>query len=169
MPRKGYRWTPEQRANFLEASRNRIAPHGMTGTAFYARFQNIKARCNDPKSIGYRIYGARGIKCEWKDFMEFKNDMYDSYLEHAEEYGAKDTTLDRINNDGNYSKENCRWATHAVQNRNTRMNHMIPIIFFEDAFGVSHTTMRRWIKMYGTDEAMKMMKHRYDANQRSEI
>lgn len=79
-------------------------------------------RCNNPKDKEYHNYGGRGIQCLWKKFEEFKNDMYDSYLKHLEKYGKENTTLDRINNDGNYCKENCRWATIKEQNRNKRTN-----------------------------------------------
>lgn len=65
-------------------------------------------------------YKDRGIKCLWNNYQEFKNDMYESFLVHLKKYGKIQTSLDRINNDGNYSKENCRWANWEIQNKNKR-------------------------------------------------
>jgi len=92
---------------------------------FYFVYQHLLRRCNNPKDKEYHNYGGRGIQCLWKKFEEFKNDMYDSYLKHLEKYGKENTTLDRINNDGNYCKENCRWATIKEQNQNTTRNIVI--------------------------------------------
>lgn len=94
--------------------------HGMSQTAFYKKWTSMTSRCNNPNTDGYVNYGGRGIKIEWKSFKEFKDDMYESYLKHVEEFGQKQTTIDRINNDGNYRKDNCRWATYSEQITNSR-------------------------------------------------
>lgn len=86
----------------------------------YRKWAGIKQRCNNPNCERYPNYGGRGITYEpaWEYFDNFFNDMSESYYKHVEEFGEKDTTLDRINVDGNYCKENCRWATWEEQARN---------------------------------------------------
>jgi len=98
--------------------------HGCCGTSFYNMYKNLNRRCDNKNDKNYKNYGGRGITNEWKSFIEFKNDMYSKYIEHQKEHD-KDTSLDRINNDGNYSKNNCRWATARVQCNNTRKNRII--------------------------------------------
>ena len=82
----------------------------------YQRWKGMKARCTNPNHISYNNYGGRGIDVsqEWKeDYKNFYKDMIDSYFEGAE--------LDRIDNNGDYSKENCHWVTREsnVNNRRT--------------------------------------------------
>ena len=62
--------------------------HNMTRTRFYVTYQNLKSRCNNKRNINYHNYGARGIKCFWNSFEEFKNDMYKSYQTHIKKFGA---------------------------------------------------------------------------------
>jgi len=102
-----------------------IKTHGLTDTRFYGIYGGIKSRCNNPNRVKYASYGNRGIKCLWKSFDEFKNDMYRSYLEHVEKFGEFETTIERKNNDGNYCKKNCSWATHSEQSRNTKRNRLV--------------------------------------------
>jgi hypothetical protein len=93
--------------------------HGMSTTKFYYVWNGMKRRCENPKTEKYKYYGAKGIKVEWKTFEEFRDDMYQGYVEHLEEYG-KDTSIDRIDTYGNYCKLNCRWATAKEQANNKR-------------------------------------------------
>ena len=99
--------------------------HKMSDTKFYSVWEGIQQRCNNKNSTAYRLYGKIHRKCLWKTFEDFRDDMYESYLRHIKKYGEKNTTIDRINNDGHYSKENCRWATYKEQTRNTNRNKFL--------------------------------------------
>lgn len=103
------------------------AKHRMHGTRFYNIWKQLRQRCNNPDSPGYKFYGERGIKISerWDTFLNFKDDMYELYISHCELHGDNNTSLDRINTKGNYSPENCRWATDKEQGRNTRTNTLI--------------------------------------------
>lgn len=90
--------------------------HGESGTRLYHIWVNMRQRCNNPKNNNYKNYGGRGIEVcgEWEaDFAIFgKWAIQNGY--------ADNLTLDRIDNDGNYEPNNCRWTTRLIQRHNQR-------------------------------------------------
>lgn len=103
--------------NKIYGKENNLYKHGFSSTRFYNIYRGLKRRCNEVNHIEYHRYGAKGIKCLWNSFEEFKRDMYESYRDKL--------TIDRIDNARHYCKENCRWSTATEQGRNKRNNHLL--------------------------------------------
>ena len=115
MPRGVYERTTERRAQHRAAmmgNQNAVA-HGMEGTRTYRSWDGMLQRCHNPRNPRYPDYGGRGITvCErWCSFANFYADMGER---------PEGTSIDRIDNDGNYELGNCRWATASEQQRNQR-------------------------------------------------
>lgn len=85
----------------------------------YVIWSNMRQRCSDKNLNSYKNYGGRGIRVckEWKD-------SYQAFKDWALSNGYSDSlTLDRIDNDGDYTPENCRWTTMLIQRHNQRRLH----------------------------------------------
>lgn len=97
-----------------EKMKNAHTIHGLRYHRLYKIWSEMIRRCTNPKHRYYKNYGERGIKVcdEWLNIHNFINDMYSSYKEGL--------TLDRIDVNSGYSKNNCRWATKSIQSRNIR-------------------------------------------------
>lgn len=83
-------------------------------TPTYEAWRGMKRRCDNPEGKVYDRYGGRGISYnpKWNSFKNFLDDMGEC---------PSGLSLDRIDNNGNYAKENCRWATASEQNYNQRL------------------------------------------------
>ena len=124
----------------------------------YRIWYSMKRRCENQNDKGFKYYGSRGISvCErWQVFENFYEDMGDK---------PDGKSLDRINNDSNYEKDNCRWATHKQQSRNTRRN-----VFIEwngrvqtrkdwaDELGFVEPAIKRRLEKWGVEKTMTTKK-----------
>lgn len=90
----------------------------------YAIYNGIIYRCYNTKWVQYHCYWWRWIKCEWDTFEEFYNDMQPIYI--------KWYSVDRIDNDWNYSKENCRWITRSENSRKANKDFIPETNLYEE-------------------------------------
>lgn len=120
-------------------------------TRLYNIWLGVRTRCYNKKNAMYKHYGGRGIKMceEWNDYIVFKSwAMKSGYSENL--------SLDRIDVNGNYEPDNCRWATQKEQMRNTRKNHFITfrgetktMVEWSEITGIKYHTLKNRINNYG--------------------
>ena len=117
----------------------------------YWCWKALKQRTLNPKCRAYKNYGARGIGvCE--DWLRFE-----PFCEWALKSGwKKGLDLDRINNDGDYCPENCRWVTRQENTNNRRMTIWVtvgedkkPLSIWSEELGIPHVTILQWLKRHG--------------------
>lgn len=114
--------------------------HGMKATKLYGVWHDIKTRCYNQNSDSYKYYGFRRIKMcdEWKE-------NFSAFSKWAFENGySEGLTIDRINNDGDYSPDNCRWVTFKIQANNKSNNTRI-------LFNGETHTISEWADITGID------------------
>ena len=116
-----------------------ITKHGLSKTPAYRRWGSIKARCNNKNSNHYADYGGRGIKVcrRWLKFDNFQDDMGER---------PKGTSIDRINNNGNYEPSNCKWSTKKEQSNNRRNNIVIK-------YKGNEKTITEWARHFKINES----------------
>lgn len=109
----------------------------------------MKARCDNPRASNYDKYGGRGITYDprWADYLTFVSDMGLRPDGH---------TLDREDNNDNYTKSNCRWAPPATQNNNKSSNRRLSyagqemtVAEWAAALGISRRTVQSRLNKYG--------------------
>lgn len=123
-----------------EESSRKEKKHGKAKSRLYRIYNHIKGRCLNTSDNHYPLYGGRGISIcdEWQGENGFIN-FYNWSMENG--YSDK-LTIDRIDNNGNYSPENCRWVNNEVQSNNRRNNRKLT------AFGETHT-IAEWSRLKG--------------------
>lgn len=121
-----------------ESTRTQNTKHGFRHTRIYKAWMNMKARCYILSSKDYKNYGGRGIAvCD-----EWRND-FKTFYDWSMANGYRDNlTIDRIDTNGGYCPENCRWVTLKTQANNTRRNH------FVEYKGKRHT-LSEWSEITG--------------------
>lgn len=134
----------------------RSTKHGLTGTHLWRVWQGMKQRCYNPQNVRYDRYGGRGIYvCDrWKDnFENFYSDMGASYQPGLQ--------LDRIDNDGPYSPENCHWVTVKENSRNRGNNVVVESLYGEmtipelaETSGVNEGTLRSRLRLGYPEELL---------------
>lgn len=121
----------------------------------YGIWSKMRQRCNNPNNPKYHRYGGRGIQvCDrWNSFANFLADM-----------GERPTnrTLGRIDNDGPYSPDNCRWETIEQQANNTRTNRFI-------TFAGMNKTVRQWEHHLGLPDDLIKNRLRYGWSERRAV
>uniref|UniRef100_A0A6M3IL93 Uncharacterized protein n=1 Tax=viral metagenome TaxID=1070528 RepID=A0A6M3IL93_9ZZZZ len=121
----------------VDSARERFTTHGMSSSIEYFSWFHMKARCYKTYDKEYKNYGARGISVCARWLESFQNFFSDMGLKPSKKH-----EIERIDNDGDYSPENCKWATRTEQANNTRHNHFVTI-------GNKTQTIAQWSRELG--------------------
>lgn len=130
--------------------------HGLWRTSTYHSWQSMKKRCFNKDDVAYKQYGGRGIRVcdEWLNFEAFYRDMGDK---------PEGATLERIDVNGDYCKDNCKWASSFEQSRNRRSNRIITAfgetLCLADAaikYGLSRGCLEARLKKYPPEIALTL-------------
>jgi hypothetical protein len=132
-----------------------ITKHGMYGTPTYRSWSGMIQRCFNSNNEQWDNYGGRGIEV-CKRWLEFKNFLVDMGEK------PKNTTIERVDNDGNYELDNCKWDTLKQQANNRRSSHCIQfhgqektLQQWSEETGIPSSTIRKRLKRgWGIERAL---------------
>lgn len=139
------------RATVIRSTKHGHSPMNGKISPTYHTWGGMKARCSNPKHKHYPYYGGKGITfcVKWETFTGFLEDMGEKPV---------GTSLDRIDNNGNYCKENCRWATATEQARNKSVTAFYtsngitkPAQQWAEELGVNVSTLHERVARWGVD------------------
>lgn len=131
--------------------------HGERKTRLYRIWWSIIGRCKYKSHTSYKWYGAKGIKVceEWK--------TYENFSKWAKSHGYDDTlTIDRLNSDGDYEPNNCRWVDEKTQANNRKTNHYITID------GITKT-LQEWCEIYRIDHSTVLARIKYGWSEKQAV
>jgi hypothetical protein len=142
---------------------------------FFNVWRKMFDRMYDTACKDYLDYGGRGLICDYPCLIKFYNEFIESYKEHVEFHGEKDTTIERIDNDLGYVKGNVKWATKAEQAQNKRNNlnliatspegfcHIVRCAkpFFEEN-GIRYHVLHDYLSGKGRGQGWSFVKISYD-------
>jgi hypothetical protein len=133
---------------FRERQRRYPIKHGLSGSPTYLAWSDMKRRCLNPDAPNYPSYGGRGITiCErWLKFENFLADIGEK---------PPSTSLERIDNNGPYSPENCCWANRKAQDNNKRTNRLI-------TFNGETRTIKQWADYLGLKYSTLIYRLKYN-------
>lgn len=135
-----------------EATSQKFTTHGMRWTRIHTIRGLMKQRCNNNKDIAYKYYWGRWITYDLKreKFENFYEDMKDAYREGL--------TVDRVDNNWNYCKGNCRRATRKEQSNNKRTNRLI--VYKWQKKTLQQWSENTWIKRWTISRRLKMWRNK---------
>lgn len=125
--------------------------HGESDSRTYRIWRGMKQRCLNPNTHNYEIYGGRSVSVcqEWQD-------SYEQFVADMGHCPEGDSSIERIDNDGDYEPGNCMWATRGQQSRNRRSTVMLThngktmcMTDWAEEVGMPFMTLRNRIQVYG--------------------
>ena len=148
----------------------KVLKHGESNSKLYFIWRGMKERCFNIKNKRYKIYGGRGIKVcdEWID----KENGSTNFINWALNNGYQEKlSIDRIDVNGNYCPENCRWVTMKEQANNTRVNIykeyngvIKTLSEWSDYIGVKYKTFWAYVKKRGLENALNYYGYKNEEN-----
>lgn len=138
----------------------------------YDIWRSMLDRCENPKHRSYKYYGGKKPKpvtvCkEWHDYMTFRNQVWNDYIEHVEQYGREETTIDRKKSYYNYSLKECQWEDWEGQGRNkNRTKYILPCNNYQKTLKYhckqnryNYSTIKDYIKKYNLSPDKALAKY----------